>query len=86
MVTVSGQGDADYDLLRMLVNAMMLREAESTTRLARSDGDGQTFTVGPPTPAPARCRWCGTLLTGRQQRFCSRACTVRQQNRDRARG
>jgi hypothetical protein len=37
--------------------------------------------------AVRRCRWheCRLPLTARQARFCSRACTVRQQNRDRAR-
>lgn len=37
-------------------------------------------------PATRLCRWheCRAPLTPRQARFCSRACTVRQQNRDRA--
>lgn len=31
------------------------------------------------------CDWCGEALTKRQKRCCSRSCTVRCQNRDRAR-
>lgn len=31
------------------------------------------------------CGWCGTALTANQGKFCSRSCTVRQQNRNRAR-
>lgn len=68
---------------REVARAMLLREAEATTRLDRDD-DGQTFTVGFAPDAP-RCGWCGVHLTGRQRKFCSRKCTVSQQNRDRAR-
>lgn len=34
---------------------------------------------------PRRCGWCGEPLTANQGKFCSRSCTVRQQNRTRAR-
>lgn len=34
---------------------------------------------------PARCGWCGEELTNGQAKFCSRSCTVSQQNRSRAR-
>jgi hypothetical protein len=37
------------------------------------------------TPNGRRCQWCGEPLTGSQRKFCSRSCTVRQQNRSRAR-
>jgi predicted nucleic acid-binding Zn ribbon protein len=35
--------------------------------------------------SPRGCDWCGYPLAKRQKRCCSRACTVRCQNRDRAR-